>query len=88
MYLTETKLDAYNTGIVLNTAAVQNIWLADSVSREGLPCRREDPSSIPGTQVKKIARRHAQNASAGKVSPGAHWAARLALLGTPGSLKF
>lgn len=33
MYLTETKLDAYNTGIVLNTAAVQNIWLADSVSR-------------------------------------------------------
>ena len=42
MHLTENKLDAYNTGIVLNTAAVQNIWLAGSVSREGLPCRRED----------------------------------------------
>lgn len=89
MHLTETKLDAYNRGIILNTAAVQNIWLVGSVSREGLPFRREDLSSIPETQVKKMnVRRHARNTSAGEVSPGAHWAASLALLGTPGFLKF
>lgn len=89
MRLTETKLDAYNRGIILNTAAVQNIWLAGSISREGLPFGHEDLSSIPETQVKKMnVRRHDRNTSAGEVSPGAHWEASLALLGTPGFLKF